>query len=116
MNGWNLQIEGVSGVVYLTQVNGDGASFADRPIVARFKYASPKANAKSFAKFLEKNFTPAEYFAQIAAGVPPLVILNAKGYVSLNVKRAARFAKEQEAARNAARLAGFKARREGAAI
>jgi hypothetical protein len=53
--------------------------------VARFKYANPKRSANHFVKFLEKNFTPAEYFAERAKGVAPRTILEAKGYVSYNV-------------------------------
>jgi len=57
--------------------------------VARTKYGGWGA----FKKFLIKNFTPSEYFAQIEAGHAPLHILNAKGYISPNMAKA--LAREQ---------------------
>ena len=56
--------------------------------MARFKYASPKASAKHFVKFLVKNYSPEEYFAKRALGIPPISILQQKGFVSYNVQRA----------------------------
>jgi hypothetical protein len=90
MRGWNLSIGG-STEVYIHHVDANGAY----QFVARFKHARPKTNAKAFAKFLQANFTPAEYFARYADGIPPLTILNEKGYVSPNQLRAARFAAER---------------------
>jgi hypothetical protein len=82
-NGWNLEICGRR-EVYVYHVDAAG----EAKFVARFKHASPLTNARAFAKFLQANFTVAEYFAEYAAGVPPLMILEAKGYVSPNRKRA----------------------------
>lgn len=79
-NGWNLTIDGTS-EVYITH-NGH--------FVGRFKYARPGASARHFAAFLVKHFTPAEYFAAYAEGVPPAKVLEAKGYVCLNVLRGAK--------------------------
>ena len=69
---WNISIEG-SKEVYVRH---------NDEFVARFKYSSPKASAKHFVKFLEKNYTPEEYFAKRKLGIPPLSILQQKGYVS----------------------------------
>jgi hypothetical protein len=67
---------------------------ADRRFVARFKYGS-KA---SFQAFLIKNFTVEEYFTLMATVKPgnidaprtycPLEILELKGYINDNCKRA----------------------------
>lgn len=77
---WNITIEG-SKEVYVRHNN---------EIVARFKYASPKASAKHFVKFLKANCSPEEYFAKRKLGIPPLYILHQKGYVSYNEQRAAK--------------------------
>jgi hypothetical protein len=84
-NGWNLEICGRR-EVYVYHVDANDPEKAQ--FVARFKHASPLTNARAFAKFLQANFTPEEYFAAYAAGTPPLMILEAKGYVSPNRKRA----------------------------
>lgn len=62
----------------------------DRKFVARFKYA--KDGKGSFVTFLIKNFTVEEYFAQRDANQAPLTILESKGYMSPNVKRALKLA------------------------
>jgi hypothetical protein len=45
--------------------------------LARFKRGSRNA----FLTFLCKNFTVEEYFERLDAGVPPLTILESKGYI-----------------------------------
>lgn len=77
-NGWNLTRSGGS-VIYVAH---------EGQFVARFKYARPGVNATAFCRFLVENFTVEEYFAQRAAGVAPLTILESKGYVSPNVQYA----------------------------
>lgn len=62
----------------------------ERAFVARFKYARKGAEARRFAGFLVKHFTPGEYFAAMASGLSPLPILQAKGYVSINIEVGAR--------------------------
>jgi len=82
-NGWNLnEPRSFGGEVWLY----NGAQ-SHETFVGRFKYRGPVTSAKSFAKFLTANFTPAEYFAERAKGIAPLTILEAKGYVSPNMKR-----------------------------
>lgn len=85
---WNLKYEGDRSMVYLMHYDESGKS----NFVARFKYAHPKSSAKHFAKFLAKNFSPAEYFAARAANPgssesSPLKILESKGYESYNSMR-----------------------------
>ena len=75
---WNISIEG-SKEVYVRH---------NDEFVARFKYSSPKASAKHFVKFLKANYSPEEYFAKRKLGLPPLSILQQKGFVSYNVQRA----------------------------
>lgn len=66
--------------------NGVGKTeWADRKFVARFKYA--KDGAGSFKTFLIKNFTVEEYFAAYDAGVAPLKIVEAKGYLLPHIKK-----------------------------
>lgn len=60
----------------------------DRKFVARFKYN--KRDKAGFVSFLIKNFTTEEYFAATAAGTieaSPAKVMEAKGYVSLTVRR-----------------------------
>jgi len=57
----------------------------ERKFVARFKYGT--GGKADFLRFLVKNFTPAEYFGKIAQGLPPLKVLEEKGYVSPTIKR-----------------------------
>ena len=47
--------------------------------VARFKYN--RGRKGTFITFLCKNFTVEEYFERLDAGVPPLTILESKGYI-----------------------------------
>ena len=54
--------------------------------VARFKYGA-KPGAATFITFLIKNFTVEEYFGEIAKGVSPLKIVEAKGYLLPHIKR-----------------------------
>ena len=61
----------------------------EEKFVARFK----RGGKASFIKFLKANFTPDEYFARRDMGEAPLTILNAKGYVSPMMKKAAAAAK-----------------------
>jgi hypothetical protein len=53
--------------------------------VARFKHM--RDGMGSFKTFLIKNFTVEEYFAAREAGVSPLKILQAKGYLQPHIKR-----------------------------
>ena len=76
---WNLDISGTS-EVWVT--NGK-----ERTFVGRFKYANPKRSAKHFCKFLVANFTPEEYF-KLKKTMPPIKVLETKGYVSFNVELA----------------------------
>lgn len=81
-NGWNIRIDGsrevwVYNVLPSTLPSGNG-NFSQ--FVARFKYMQPKRKANTFVKFLTSNFTPAEYFALYATGMPPLTILQTKGF------------------------------------
>lgn len=55
----------------------------DGKFVARFKYGGMVA----FKKFLRENFTVEEYFGLLDTGLPPLKVLETKGYVSPNVAR-----------------------------
>ena len=50
----------------------------DGRFVARFKYGGMVA----FKKFLRENFTVEEYFDLLDSGLPPLKVLETKGYVS----------------------------------
>lgn len=52
--------------------------------VARFKYGG----LGDFKRFLIKNFTVEEYFTRLTAGELPLPILETKGFVSSNMKKA----------------------------
>ena len=56
----------------------------DRRFVARFKYGGMVA----FKKFLRENFTVEEYFDLLEnQDLPPLKVLETKGYVSPNVAK-----------------------------
>ena len=55
----------------------------DGKFVARFKYGGMVA----FKKFLRDNFTVEEYFGLLDTGLPPLKVLETKGYVSPKVAR-----------------------------
>jgi hypothetical protein len=91
VNGWTLNW--MSGrEIYLRNGND---------FVARFKYLNPGTNCRAFAKFLVKNFTPAEYFAAYRAGIPPMSILEARGFVSPNRRAAERYNREVGASRAA---------------
>lgn len=57
--------------------------------IARFKYG--KRGLGSFKKFLMQNFTMEEYFAEMDKRIPPLRILESKGYVSPRKKRLSQF-------------------------
>lgn len=60
---------------------------SDRRFVARFKYGN--GGVTSFKKFLKENFTVEEYFNKLENDdIPPLKILEEKGYMSTNMKRA----------------------------
>jgi len=59
-------------------VYGGGYLSYDRKFVARFKYNKPLY--PKFKKFLIQNFTPDEYFAEMAKGVSPLQALQNKGF------------------------------------
>ena len=52
--------------------------------VARFKYGG----TADFKRFLIKNFTVEEYFGRLADGELPLPILESKGFISTNMKKA----------------------------
>jgi len=54
-----------------------------KQFVARFKYGGMVA----FKKFLRENFTVEEYFDLLNSGLPPLKVLETKGYVSPNVAK-----------------------------
>ena len=58
--------------------------------IARFKH--DRGDMGPFTTFLIKNFTVEEYFDAYAADVPPLKILESKGYMSRNAKRACKLA------------------------
>jgi len=53
----------------------------DGKFVARFKYGGMVA----FKKFLRENFTVEEYFGLLDDGLPPLKVLETKGYVNPKV-------------------------------
>lgn len=92
-NGWQIpEAKSCAGEVWV-QHNDPSAQYGQR-FVARFKYARPTINARAFIKFLVANFTPAEYFGRMAAGEHPMPILESKGFVSPNVRRARRLAAE----------------------
>lgn len=74
----NFSFDGSSKEVY---VNYEGR------FIARFKYKAPKANANKFIKFLIENFSVNEYFSEVDKGIPPMKILNAKGFVSYNTAK-----------------------------
>ena len=61
----------------------------DRKFVARCRNHS---HAGSFMTFLKKNFTIEEYFEAYDSGIPPLKILETKGYITPNMKRVLRAA------------------------
>jgi hypothetical protein len=70
----------MSGDCLMYHVYGESPRF-----IARFKYG--KRGLGSFKKFLKQNFTMEEYFAEMDKGIPPLRILQSKGYVSPQMKR-----------------------------
>ena len=72
----NLVKEGM----YVFYVGG-----GERKFVARFKYAN--SGQATFMTFLRKNFTVEEYFAEQDAGVAPLKIAQAKGFLLPHIKR-----------------------------
>ena len=84
-NGWALVISG-SKEVYVEHAPLDGS---ERQFVARFKYGKTASNAKHFAVFLVSNFTPAEYFAQRAAGHSPIDVAEGKGYIAPQIAHGA---------------------------
>jgi hypothetical protein len=89
-NGWNLYASGPSNELWLHHMpRGEQSQF-----VARFKYAKTASKCRAFARFLTRNFTPAEYFAAYATGKSPMAILESKGYVDPLVAKL-----RQEAAR-----------------
>lgn len=88
-NGWHLVISGTSEVYVNHHAAPAPCPWEQRQFVGRFKYARPGTNARSFASFLARNFTPAEYFAALA-GSTPLAVLRSKGYVSPNERHARR--------------------------
>ena len=55
----------------------------DDRFVARFKHGG----VVSFKKFLRENFTVEEYFDLLDSDLPPLKILETKGYVSPKVAK-----------------------------
>jgi len=59
--------------------------YRNSKFVARFKYA--RSGESSFKAFLIKNFTVEEYFEQLDAGVAPLKIVEAKGYLLPHIKK-----------------------------
>jgi hypothetical protein len=67
-------------------VAGDVVSSAKVGFIARFKH--DRATMKSFKTFLIKNFSVEEYFDRYNDDVPPLKIVEEKGYISNNVKKA----------------------------
>jgi hypothetical protein len=58
----------------------------ERKYVARFKHG----NRGNFMSFLQKNFTPVEYFTQLENSTP-VEVLQTKGWLSPNCKRACKF-------------------------
>lgn len=56
--------------MYVTYGSGPTARF-----IARFKYNTGPVTKAAFIKQLVKSMTPAEYFAELAAGKAPLTIL-----------------------------------------
>lgn len=82
---------------YLTYRMPDGTS----QFIARFKYGK---NAKpTFLTFLIKNFTVEEYIERLEVRREcPLPILESKGYVSPNMKKAAKLRELANAFRTAA--------------
>ena len=66
------------------QMHGDYMMYAldSAKFVARFKHM--RAEAKRFQKFLIANFTVEEYFELLDKQIPPLRILQMKGYMSTN--------------------------------
>tara|TARA_Y100000588_G_C13768068_1_gene716959 strand:- start:101 stop:466 length:366 start_codon:yes stop_codon:yes gene_type:complete len=77
----NLRKDGM----YLTYT-GPLPANAKRGFIARFK--TDRRDMGPFTTFLIKNFTVEEYFDAYAADVPPLKILESKGYMSRNAKAA----------------------------
>lgn len=59
----------------------------NREVIARFKCARAKSNAKDFVKFLVANYSVEEY-AEKRESLAPLQILKEKGYQSLNMRKA----------------------------
>jgi hypothetical protein len=66
-------------------VFGTARYTADAKFVARFKYQ--RVAARTFATFLIRNFTPAEYFARYNAGESPLAIVESKGYILPHIRK-----------------------------
>lgn len=69
---------------YLTYNIGTEAK-PDEKFIARFRYRG--GGKASFLSFLIKNFTVEEYLTRAAGKEAPLEILNAKGYISPNVRK-----------------------------
>lgn len=66
------------------QFNGEYLFYGpDRRFVARFK----RGGMVSFKKFLRDNFTVEEYFDLLDSDLPPLKVLETKGYVSPNAAK-----------------------------
>ena len=65
------------------ETNGPVIRYAG-DFVARFKYGG----GADFKRFLIKNFTVEEYFGRLADGELPLPILESKGFISTNMKKA----------------------------
>jgi hypothetical protein len=57
----------------------------ERRFVARFKYV--RGGQSDWIKFMIANFTVEEYFAAMDAGVAPLKIMEAKGYVLPHIRK-----------------------------
>ena len=62
---------------------GEYATYGGR-FVARFK----RGGRGDFLNFLVKNFTVEEYFSELDQGVAPLTILESRGYINPNVRKA----------------------------
>ena len=60
----------------------DTDSLFNLRFVARFKHM--RAESRRFQKFLIENFTVEEYFGHLDNNIPPLRILQMKGYMSTN--------------------------------
>ena len=70
----------MSGDCLVYSIPGEPVQF-----IARFKYG--KRGVAPFKKFLMKNFTVEEYLGEMDKRIPPLRILESKGYVSPQMKR-----------------------------